>query len=393
VRYPVEWYRLEAVIGARLEELRPAQLRGLTLWVYGAVLAGSACQSAVVAALMAVGRWDALRQRLREWLYDGTDRAAPCGTTLQVAQCFVPLMRWVLGWWQGNDLALAVDATAHGDRVVALVVSVLYRGSALPVAWAILPANKPGAWMPQLLRLLRVLAPAVPPRMTVLVLADRGLWSPRLWKRLRDLGWHPLLRVRDATTFAPIGQRRQDARALVPGPGHAWIGAGTAFKHRTVRRSGTLIVVWAADQPDPWILLTDLPPERVGVAWYALRVWIELGFRALKRLGWQWQHTRRTDPDRVARHWLVLAVATLCTIAIGTRVEDANRAGVPPARLHAPRALLPARPRRVSIFRLGLTTLRALLLRGRLWRTLWLAPEPLPDPPPSLQITLYGQTT
>jgi hypothetical protein len=40
-------------------------------------------------------------------------------------------------------------------------------------------------------------------------------------------------------------------------------------------------------------------------------MWIEFGFRALKGLGWRWERTRRTDPDRVARHWLVLAVATL----------------------------------------------------------------------------------
>ncbi len=38
-------------------------------------------------------------------------------------------------------MALAIDATAHGDRVVALVVSVLERGSARPGAWAIWPAN------------------------------------------------------------------------------------------------------------------------------------------------------------------------------------------------------------------------------------------------------------
>ncbi|HEY7033017.1 MAG TPA: transposase [Thermomicrobiales bacterium] len=52
-------------------------------------------------------------------------------------------------------------------------------------------------------------------------------------------------------------------------------------------------------------------PAAVGVLWYGLRMWIEVGFRALKGLGWRWERTRRTDPDRVARHWLVLAVATL----------------------------------------------------------------------------------
>ncbi len=57
---------------------------------------------------------------------------------------------------------------------------------------------------------------------------------------------------------------------------------------------------------------------------YGLRVWIEQGFRPLKRIGWPWQHTRRTDPARVDRHWLVLAVATLWVLAHGTRVGKAR---------------------------------------------------------------------
>ena len=57
------------------------------------------------------------------------------------------------------------------------------------------------------------------------------------------------------------------------------------------------------------IILTDLAPAKVGPSWYALRFWIELGFKAIKSLGWKWDKTRRTDPARVSRHWLVLSVA------------------------------------------------------------------------------------
>jgi len=211
MRYPPECAAMERAMATHLSHLRPAQRRGLALWVYGAVLAGSACQNAVIAALLTIGHWHTVRQHLREWLYDGVDKAAPCQTQVDVALCFAPLLRWLLSWWQGDSLPVAIDATLHGDRVTALVISVLYRGSAIPVAWHILPANQEGAWMSPVLRLLRQLAPAVPSGMTVLVLADRGLWSPRLWKRIRDLGWHPLLRVQHKATFQPDGQGRQPA--------------------------------------------------------------------------------------------------------------------------------------------------------------------------------------
>ena len=390
MRHPSEWYQMETIIAERLPSLRPAQQRGLTMWVYGVILAQSICQNAVITALLVAGRWNGLRQYLREWLYDGTDKAAPCLTQVDVEACFPALLRWVLAWWEGCDLVLAVDATLHGERVVALVVSVLYRSSAIPVAFLILPANQKGPWMSGILRLLRLVSAALPTGMTVLVLADQGLWSPRLWKRIRDLGWHPLLRVKDRTTFQPSGAKRQPVRSLVPGPGHAWVGQGVAFRHRAVRRAATLVVVWDEGQENPWVLLTDLPPAEIGVCWYGLRVWIELGFRALKSVGWQWQHTRRTDPARVARSWLILSVATLLVLATGTRAEDADRRGVPPARLrtHPPSPSKHAVKRAVSVFRLGLTWLRAQFHNHYLWRKFWLAPEPWPETPNGLSVVI-----
>jgi hypothetical protein len=394
MRYPPEWYQLDAEISAAFSALRPSQQRGLSWWVYGTILAHSACQTAVLTALTHLGGWHALRQYLREWLADGADKAAPCQTQIEVSQCFAPLLRWLLRWWQGETLPLAVDVTAKGDQVVVLVVSVLYRNSAIPVAWQVLPANEAGAWMTGLLRLLRQLRPAVPASMTVIVAADRGLWSPRLWKRIHDLGWHALLRVQGRITFQPTGGTRVPVRTLVPGPGHAWVGAGVAFKQPKVQRQATLLVVWEDGHADPWVLLTDLAPHAVGVVWYGLRCWIECGFRALKRLGWQWQRTRRTDPERMARHWLVLAVATLWTVAYGTRLEDAETRGVAPERLRSAPSLPAARPARqpraVSVFRRGLTTLSRHLARGRLWTRLWLQPDPWPTPDASLVIHYHA---
>ena len=236
MRLPRECYPMDDAIAAHLPRLSPAQRLGLTLWVYGTILAGSACQVAVVAALLPLAAEHALRQRLREWLYDGGDKTAPCRAQVEVAACFAGLLGWVVGWWRGTELALAIDATALGDHVVVLAVTVLYRGSAIPVAWAVLPANRAGEWIGPILGLLDRLAPAVPPGWAVLVLTDRGLWSNRLWDGIRALGWHPLMRVQRSATFAPLGHPRRRADTLVPGPGHAWVGAGTAFKERGVRR-------------------------------------------------------------------------------------------------------------------------------------------------------------
>jgi hypothetical protein len=373
-----------------LPHLRPAQQRGLAEWVTGVLDAESGCEQAILAAVAPLGRpMHALRARLREFLRDGADRAAPCATSLEVETCFAPLLGWVLAWWVGDTLPLAIDATSLRDRQVVLAISVLYRGSAIPVAWVVMPHRGKGAWLPHLERLLALLAPAVPPGMTVLVMTDCGLWSPRLWRSIKANGWHPLMRIRPEATFAPAGQHRQPARGLVDGAGWYWVGEGVAYKDKPRRLAATLLVVWEHGQQAPWLLLTDLPPDAVGGSWYGLRVWIELGFRALKSMGWQWERTRRTDPLRVARHWLVLAIATLLSLATGTRLEEAAQQGRSPGRLRRPRTTTPApaRSRQHSVFALGQQRLHRLVVRGtRWWRAWWLWPEALPGLPDDLAV-------
>jgi hypothetical protein len=65
---------------------------------------------------------------------------------LEVTPCLVPFLSWIVTLWTGTPLALALDATALGERFVVLAVGVVSRGGAIPVAWTILPANPPGAW-------------------------------------------------------------------------------------------------------------------------------------------------------------------------------------------------------------------------------------------------------
>lgn len=361
--------------------LTPGQQGDLAAWVAGTLLAGSGCLTLVVTALvetLGVGQWDRVRQALKEWLLDGAERSAPCQLAVAPAACFPPLFGWVLSLWRSPDLALALDVTTHQDRLTAIVISVLYRSRAIPVAWHLLPGNVPGAYLAPTVQLLAVLGPVVPRSLRVTLAADRGLWSPTLYAQVCRAGWHPLLRVQRDVWVWTGRQRHCRADALVPGPGYAWVGRAIVHKDPARQRRLTVLVVWAQGSDEPWVVFTDLAPHAVGVAWYGLRTWIEQGFRDLKRLGWQWERTRRLEPTRVARHWLVLAIATLWALACGTAADAA-----------AHRA--PSRPRLVSTFQ-----------RGRFGWLGWVAgwrPQPapvlLPEPWPAasrfpgLQIT-YG---
>ena len=124
-----------------------------------------------------------------------------------------------------------------------------------------LPAGEKHAWKHEWLRLLRCRRPAIPPTMTVLVLADRGLDARWLFVRIRRLGWHPFRRVNAGGTFRPDGWRRfQPLGAFVARPESAWQGAGTAFRGRRSRLRCTLLAWHKVGCAEVWRILTDLPP-------------------------------------------------------------------------------------------------------------------------------------
>ena len=371
------------------------------MWVCGAILAGSACQNAVASALSPWGAWNNFRQYLREWLYDGSDRARPCQTELDVSLCFAPLLRWVLSWWRSGRLALAVDPTLKGDQTTAIVISVVYRGCAIPVAWRIHRATQRGSWMDPTVELLRKLAPAVPKEMTVIVLCDRGIASPKLWRQIRAQGWHPYMRYRkNVQLLRP--RRPPVARTALRFPSRYsldWPRHRLQHPHRKtplhpagglVRRAGRTL-----DHPHR--------PAAGGRRTQLVRPALldRTGLQGRQKPGLEVGQDQENRPGpHLPATGLVLSVATLLALAYGTRVEDAHDRRIAPGNLRtppktsAPRRRDPwGRPvRTVSIIRHGIDWLRRLLLRGRLWSRVWLLPEPWPEPKPALEVTRHAPT-
>jgi hypothetical protein len=307
-------YQWTEVVTTHMPHLSKPQAAVLALWSVGMVLARS-CALSAVSEVLAEGvdrKPNTVRQQLREWCYEAKAKRGGPRQELAVATCFAPLLGWVLSWWEGQQLAFAVDATTLGQRFVVVVISVVYRGCAIPVAWTVLPATEKHAWRGAWLRMLRQVRAAVPRRFFVIVLADRGLYARWLFQRIVRLGWHPVLRINTGGTFRPAKSAHyQPLRELVPQTGTQWVGAGTAFQGPRRRLNCTLLARWDEGYTDPWLLLTDLAPSAGEACWYGLRAWIEQGFKITKRGGWQWQRTRMSDPQRAARLWLAVAVATL----------------------------------------------------------------------------------
>jgi hypothetical protein len=325
-----------------------------------------------------------VRQQLREWCYEAKAKRGKPRRELVVESCFAPLLAWGLGWWDGTQLALAVDATTLGQRFVVLVVSVVYRGCAIPVAWTVVSATEKPAWRGEWLRMLRQVRAVVPRHFFVLVLADRGLYARWLFQCIVRVGWPPLLRINTGGTFRPATRvHYQPLRELVPEPGTQWVGMGTAVQGPRRRLNCTLLARWDEGYRDPWLLLTDLAPSAGEACWYGLRAWIEQGFKITKRGGWQWQRTRMSDPQRAARLWLAVAIATLWLLSIGGMAEEtipeSTLLPLAPDDGPASRVRRATQLRLVSVFRQGWITLLMALINQRRLPQGRFKPEPGPS--------------
>lgn len=388
-RHP-ELYRWSQQLASRFPGLSPVFVTLLALWSLGMILAQRCGLSRVVCHLAALldQKDNTVRQRLREFYQEAAAKAgAKYGVPrrdFQVTACFAPLLAWVLSFWPGTRLALALDVTNLGDRFHVLCVSVLYGGIGIPVAWKILPANQKEAWHPHWCALLELLRPAVPRGWAVVVLSDRGLESPRLFQAIVAVDWHPLMRVKAGGKFQPagwVGWYRFDH--LVPQVGRRFAAVGRAYKTAKEPLACTLLACWEEGHQEPWLLLTDLAVGAASPCWYAFRAWIEQGFKVIKSGASQWQHTRMGRAERAERLWLALAVSVLWLVVIGATVEgDPQRETVGPGRLRGS-AGAARRAQRVQrrhrLFAQGLAAWLAAQLCGRPLPQGKLAPQPWPE--------------
>lgn len=116
-----------------------------------------------------------------------------------------------------------------------------------------------------------------------------------------------------------------------------------------------------------------------------MRAWIEPGFHITKRAGWQWQRTPMPHPERAARLWLAVAVATLWLLSVGGAAEETIPASTVPDITEVvprtPRTRRATRLRLVSVFRRGWSLILGALLDQAPWPMGAFLPEPWPAGP------------
>jgi hypothetical protein len=326
--HPEELKQWIAEVSRRMPQLSKGERVVLGLYSYGVALT-QRCGLSTIACFLALllkCSPDRVRQRLREWNYEAAQKRGTGRREVEVQKHFAALVGWILADQpEAREVVLAMDVTYLKERLSVLVISVVYRGSAIPVAWHVVSGNTTGEWHPLWLALLVALQSAFPRHQQVYVLADRGLYSKRLFEAICSYGWHPMMRIGTQGKYRRLKNSLWCPLQRLARPGMGlWCQTVECFKGDPL--DCTLSVQWDARYDEPCLIATDLAPAQVQAQTYALRAWIEAGFKDLKRGGLHWEQTRMTDPARVERLWLVLAVALLWLMRVGGQLQAEGHA-------------------------------------------------------------------
>jgi Transposase DDE domain len=232
----------------------------------------------------------------------------------------VPFAEVLLASLAHRQLVLVLDGSAVGRGCVALMLSVLYRGRALPVTWIVAQGRK-GHFAEQVhLELLQHLVPLLPPQAKVLLLGDGEFDGLAFQQMLTAQGWTYVCR-----TASNLPVRVGDDWLVLSdlaSPGRTVSTCADGFTHQDYGPV-TLIAWWASGAMKPLYLVTNLELAAEACQWYRKRFHIETFFSDQKSRGFHIHKSHLSDPKRLSRLLMAACLAYLWIVYLGTlaRVE------------------------------------------------------------------------
>jgi len=227
----------------------------------------------------------------------------------------------------GQRLVLAMDWTdLPGDKKM-LTLAIPTRGRAIPVHSRVVVLKVMYKSQNNLeVGLIREMLVLLPAGIKPVIVADRGFGRTRLMKTLKSLGVSFVLRVQEKVIVRHAG-RKHVLRDLRPRRGQT-----THLKRVEYRDEDavniTMVLTWRHKMKEAWLLATDLQdkPSEI-IAHYGRRMQIEETFRDTKsvRWGFKLRHVRLSSSERFERIMMVVALAYLFLLAVGTQAERHKR--------------------------------------------------------------------
>ena len=268
---------------------------------------------------------------------------------------YLPFAHLILSHLADKPLVLAMDGSTVGRGCMALMVGVIYRKRAIPLAWIVYKGKKGHTTADHHISVLQQLLPLLPEEAEVILLGDGEYDTVEMLTWVTACtNWKYVVRTAKSNLITHNGQQYA-LRDLCGGHGSITCAQDAHF---TVQEFGPVMAVawWGKKYDDPIFLISNCASSALACEYYHRRFRVETLFSDKKSRGFHIEKSHLSDPSRLVCLLLTTSLAYIWLIHLGMMVfhDETKRSLID--RTHRTDK---------SLFRLGLDWLKHVLTHGR----------------------------
>lgn len=316
----------------------------LTGFICGIIQSKSVKLAHVAGEISNAGKEESQVMQLRRWLKN---------EKVEVDLFYLPFIATLIHCLAQQTLVLAIDGSTTAQGCVTLMVSMIYKGRALPLLWVTRKGKKGHFPQEMHVELIKAVKNILPEGREVICLGD-GEFDGSDWLETIDgFGWQYACRTACSTVLYENGEEFIFKDICSEQGGMTEIAEVEFTRQRSI--IVTAVVYWGKKYKDPIYLVTNFPTGGEAFNWYRKRFRIETLFSDLKGRGFNLNKSGIRNPERVSRLLIAASLAYIWIIYLG---DLAVEKGWDKIIHRTDRCDL-------SLFQLGIRLLKRLLREGR----------------------------
>jgi len=228
---------------------------------------------------------------------------------------YFPYARQLLANLAHQTLVLVMDGSPVGRECRTLMLSVVYKNRALPLAWLVAEGSRGHFSQDCHLTLIRQVKEIVPEDADVMFLGDGEFDGIQLQAEIESYNWKYVCRTA-LDTILTQNSRTLTFEELLVCPGERITLPEVAI---TAKQYGpvTAIAWWDTEYEEPIYLVSNLSSLEDPCDWYGKRFCIETLFSDQKSRGFHLHKSHISDPDRLAQLMIAACLAYIWVVYLG----------------------------------------------------------------------------
>jgi Transposase DDE domain len=217
-----------------------------------------------------------------------------------------------------------MDGSVVGRGCVALMLHVIDKGRALPLAWRVRQGPK-GPFPEDLhIALVKLRRACLPEGTQVVFLGDGEFDGTTLQATLNEAGWCSVCRTAQSTVATWEGETfRLDTLGACSKPG-TLIALQEVQITRDAYGPVMLLCCWAKGYHEPLYVVSNLATAEEACRWYHKRFRLETFFADQKSRGFHIHKSHISDPQRLSRLFIAACLAYIWIVYLGALCEQAG---------------------------------------------------------------------